>query len=64
MKNTESNYSLKEARNAVQWYKRTYGIDHSQLLGFYVPGDALDDFVNKLYNGKLGKNLKSTLVNS
>lgn len=48
-------YTLSEARKAVLWYKQTYGIDHSQLLGFYVPGEALNDFVDKLYAGKLGK---------
>lgn len=52
----EKGYSLSEARQAVKWYLHEYGIDHSQLLGFYVAGEALDEFVNKLYAGKLGRN--------
>ncbi len=62
MKTKEKDYTLKEARSAVRWYKETYGIDHSGMLSFMVSGINLDDFVNKLYSGELGENPDSYLI--
>lgn len=44
-----SDYTLGEARTAVAWYKETFGTDLSYRLTGMVPGQALNDFVNRIY---------------
>lgn len=53
-------WNLKDVRKAVRWYKKMYGIDHSNLIQFFdLERESGQEkvllFIEKLYAGELGK---------